>query len=316
MATPFNTAISRRTILHGSLAAGAGLMIGGWTPALAQDAPLTKPIPSSGERLPVIGIGTNAFGVTDTAEIAARREVLQNLPGLGGKVIDTASAYGRSEDVIGQLLEAIGNRDAMFLATKTPMTGDLAQGKAMLDSSFRRLRTDRIDLLQIHNFHGLDELLPLLAEYKQANKVRYIGITTSMPRQYPQMLAAMAKHRLDFIQVDYSIDSRESADRILPTAQDKGIAVLNNMPFGGRRGSLIPKLAAVPLPDFVKDYGVTSWPQLLLKYNVSHPAITAAIPGTTKLAHLHDNQQAGRGRLFDAATRRRIETHWETLGIS
>jgi aryl-alcohol dehydrogenase-like predicted oxidoreductase len=311
----FDTAISRRTLMQGSLAAGAGLALGGLAPAFAQGAPITKPIPSTGERLPVIGIGTNAFGVTDAADIAARKEVLRQLPLLGGKVIDTARGYGRSEEVIGQLLAELGNRDALFLATKTPMSGNPAEGKALLDESFRRLRTKRIDLLQIHNFHGLEELLPLFAEYKQAKRIRYIGITTSTPDQYPQMLAAMNRHKLDFIQVDYSIDSRESADRILPLAQEKGIAVLNNMPLGGRRGSLIPKLAHVPLPDFVKEHGVTSWPQLLLKYNISHPAITAAIPGTTKVSHLRDNQQAGRGRLFDAATRKRIEAHWATLAL-
>jgi aryl-alcohol dehydrogenase-like predicted oxidoreductase len=175
---------------------------------------------------------------------------------------------------------------------------------------------DRIDLLQVHNFNGIDQLLPLFNEYKQAGKIRYIGITTSTDDQYPQMLAAMNKHKLDFIQVDYSIDNRGSAEKILPLAQSKGIAVLNNMPLGGRRGNLIPKLAGKPLPDFVKDYGVTSWAQLLLKYNVSHPAITVAIPGMTKVQYLEDNQQAGRGRLFDAATRKRIEDHWDGLGIS
>lgn len=314
MDSPFEMPISRRTMMQGSAAAGAALMLDAGQ-AIAATAPaITKPIPSSGERLPVIGIGTNAFGVTDPADIASRKAVLDELPRLGGKVVDTARGYGESEVVIGRLIGQLGNRDRLFLATKTPMRGEAS--KAAVDESFKRLGTDRIDLFEVHNFHELDGFLPILNEYKQAKKIRYVGVTCSTDDQYPLMIAAMGRHRLDFIQVDYSIDNRGSDERILPMARDKGIAVLNNMPLGGRRGSLMPKLAGKPLPGFVKDHGVTSWAQLLLKYNVSHPAITAAIPGTTRATHLRDNQQAGRGRLFDAATRKRIEDHWATLGIA
>ena len=276
-------------------------------------AMITKAIPSSGELLPVVGLGTNQYSVSEPGEIAARRAVLDSFPKLGAKVVDTARAYGESEVVIGKLLEELGNRDQIFLATKTAIRGDVAPGDGELELSLQRLRTDRIDLLQVHNFNGLDALFPKFLEWKQAKKVRYVGITTSTDDQYPQMLAAMNELQLDFIQVDYSIDNRGSEERILPLARDKGIAVLVNVPLGGRRGSVLAKVKDKPLPAWAADYDVTSWAQLFLKYNISHPAVTAVIPGTTKIAHLEDNQLAGRGRLPDAAGRKRIEELWATL---
>jgi aryl-alcohol dehydrogenase-like predicted oxidoreductase len=275
--------------------------------------PITKAIPSTGEELPVIGLGTNAYGVSTEEEIATRREVLRHMSGLGGKVIDTARAYGESEAVIGRLFGELGNRNQYFLATKTPIRGDVQAGVGELDEALRRLRTDRIDLMQIHNFHELDTLFPRLREWKQAGKVRYIGVSTSSDHQYPQMLEAIRKLPLDFIQVDYSIDNRGSEEQILPAARDKGLAVLGNVPLGGRRGNVLPKVAHRPLPDWAAEMDATSWAQVLLKYNVSHPAITAVIPGTTKLAHLEDNQLAGRGRLPDAAMRKKLEEFWATV---
>jgi aryl-alcohol dehydrogenase-like predicted oxidoreductase len=274
---------------------------------------ITKAIPSTGEKLPVIGLGTNAYGVGTEEEIAARREVLKNMSALGGKVIDTARAYGESEAVIGRLLGELGNRERYFLATKTPIRGDVQAGVGELDEALRRLRTDRIDLMQIHNFHELDALFPRLREWKQAGKVRYIGVSTSSDDQYPQMLEAIRKLPLDFIQVDYSIENRGSEEQILPAARDKGLAVLCNVPLGGRRGNVLSKVANRPLPDWAAEIDATSWAQMLLKYNVSQPAITAVIPGTTKLSHLKDNQRAGRGRLPDAAMRKKIEEFWATV---
>lgn len=307
---------TRRTVLKSFLATSTALAIRNTVAGGAGDdeRPLiTKPIPSTGEKLPVIGIGTNAYGVTVEEEIATRRDVLQHMPALGGKVIDTARGYGESENVIGRLLAELGNRDRFFIATKTPISGDVQPGAGELDEALRRLRTDRIDLLQIHNFHQLDALFPRLREWKQAGKIRYIGVTTSTDDQYPQMLEAIRKLPLDFIQVDYSIDNRGSEEQILPAARDKGMAVLNNVPLGGRRDNLLAKLANRPLPDWAAEIEATSWAQLILKYNVSHPAITAAIPGTTNLAHLQDNQRAGRGRLPDAELRKRMEKYWESV---
>jgi aryl-alcohol dehydrogenase-like predicted oxidoreductase len=181
-----------------------------------------------------------------------------------------------------------------------------------LEQAFTRLQTQKLDLLQIHNFHGINELFPALLEAKKAGKVRYVGVTTSTDEQYPELTEALNTRKLDFIQVDYSIENQTS-EKILQLAKDKGVAVLINVPLGGRRGNLISKAAGKPLPDWAKEIDVTSWPQLLLKYVISHPAVTAVIPGTTKLTHLQDNQIAGRGRLPDAAFRKKIEQHWATI---
>ncbi len=307
--------ISRRSIMQGGLTAAVGLALG--EGAMAADAgslPLiTKEIPSSGEKLPVVGVGTNAYGVTAPEDIAARREVLKALSEVHGSVVDTARVYGESETVIGQLLADLGNRGKLFIATKTPMSGDMANGAAVLQDSFNRLRVDRVDLMQVHNFHGLDELMPVFQEWKKAGKIRYIGVTTSTDEQYPQMKTAMQKYPLDFIQVDYSIENRTAAAEILPLAQEKGMAVLVNVPLGGRRGNLLPKAAGKPLPDWASEIDVTSWPQFLLKYLIAHSAVTCVIPGMTKLTHLQDNLRAGRGRLPDAPMRKRMEQHWESL---
>lgn len=310
--------VSRRAVVQGGLAVGAGLMLGADLAfaAAPSDAPILRTIPSSGEKLPVIGIGTNAFGVTDPAEVASRKEVLRQMPGLGGKVIDTARGYGTSEEVIGRLLKELGNRDKFFLATKTPLpgpNGDVSGGKSVIDVSFERLQTDHIDLVEIHNFNGLDELMPHLREYKQAKKIRYIGATTSIDSQHEMLIDAMKKHKLDFIQVNYSIADRESADKVLPYALANGVAVLNNVPFGGRGRSLFPKVQGKPLPDFAKEFGAATWAQFMLKYNLSNPAITAVIPGTTEPSYLVDNQAAGRGVLPDAAMRKRMEDFWATI---
>ena len=311
--------LSRRAVVQGGLAVGASLALGPQLAfgAAAGGAPILRTIPSSGEKLPVIGIGTNAFGVTDPAEVANRKAVLQGMPAQGMKVVDTARGYGTSEEVIGRLVKEIGNRKDLFIASKTPLpgpNGDVSGGKAVLDVSFQRLQVDVIDLLEIHNFNGLDELMPHLLEYKQAKKIRYIGATTSVDNDHPRLIEAMKKHKLDFIQVNYSIADRESADAVLPYALANGVAVLNNVPFGGRGRSLFPKVQGKEIPAFAKELGITSWAQFMLKYNLSNPAITAAIPGTTEPAHLVDNAQAGRGALPDAATRKKMEDFWATLG--
>jgi aryl-alcohol dehydrogenase-like predicted oxidoreductase len=308
-----SSVLTRRTVLQSGIAAGVGIALSGAIAEAADLPQITKPIPSTGEKLPVVGLGTNQYSVTAPEEIAARREVLQNFPKLGAKVIDTARGYGESEVVIGNLLKELGNRDQIFLATKTPNRGDPVTGNGELELAFQRLQTDRIDLLQIHNFNGIEALFPKLLEWKQAKKVRYIGITTSTDEQYPQVLDALNKLKFDFLQIDYSIDNRGSEEKILPLAKEKGVAVLTNVPLGGRRGSVLTKVQGKPLPAWAADYDATSWAQLFLKYNISHPAVTAVIPGTTKLTHLKDNQLAGRGRLPDAAGRKKIEELWASV---
>lgn len=317
MSSVFDKPVSRRAVLQGGMAAGLAAAMGGPAAhAAAAELPLiTRPIPSTGEKIPVVGIGTNAYDVTSVEDLAARKEVLRNLPLLGGAIVDTARAYGKSEEVIGQLVAELGNRDKLFLCTKTPMNGDISNPKAAVDEAFKRLRTDYVDLVEIHNFNAIRELLPVLKEYKQAKKIRYIGATTSFEPQHAQLIDAMKQHPLDFIQVNYSIVDRASAKEVLPVARDRGVAVLNNVPLGGRRGSFMPALASKPLPAWAAEVDAMSWAQLLLKYNLSQPGITAVIPGTTILAHLQDNQRAARGRLPDAAFRKRLEDHWETLGL-
>ena len=303
---------SRRDVLRAGILGGVAAALHPALAPAADSAPILKAIPSSGEKIPVIGLGTNAYGVTDAAEIASRKEVLQRMSGLGGRVIDTAAAYGRSEEVIGELLAGLGNRKDYFLATKTPM-GSLGDMKAAMDQSFRRLRTDHIELLQVHNMNDSDKQLPAFAEYKQSKKIKYLGVTTSQDGHYDEMLRVMRAHKLDFIQVDYSIGNRSAEEKVLPLAQERGIAVLANVPLGGRRGSLISNLGDKPLPPWASELGATSWAQLLLKYVVSHPAVTCAIPGTTKLKHAEDNQAAGRGQLPDAAMRKKMEEFWATV---
>jgi aryl-alcohol dehydrogenase-like predicted oxidoreductase len=312
--------ISRRRALQAGIAAcvaaaapGAG---GVGTEPAGGASVVRKAIPSSGERLPVIGLGTNNYNVSSAEDLESRRDVLRRMADLGGTVIDTAPAYGRSEIVLGELMAELGNRDRFFLATKvTAPAGDAAQGRAMLDESFRRLRTPRIDLIQVHNLDGVDLLMPVLREARDAKRIRYVGVTTSNSAQYPRMLEVMRQHPLDFIQVDYSIDNRAAAEQVLPLARERGLAVLVNMPFGGRRsGNLFPRLAGRELPSWAADVGAASWAQLLLRYVVSHPAVTCAIPGTHRVAHLEDNLGAGRAELPDAGLRKRMEQYWDTLG--
>jgi aryl-alcohol dehydrogenase-like predicted oxidoreductase len=310
--------LSRREVITAGSAAAAAFVVSRSLPAWAQGpgAAITKPIPSTGERLPVIGLGTNAYSANSAEQMAPLREVLEHMPKVGGTLIDTARVYGRSEAVIGEILEGLGNRRQVFLATKTPIFGDFSSPDAVLDVSFKALRTPTIDLIQIHNMAGLKEMMPVFDKAKAAKRVRYIGMSTSEDNQYDGMMTAMRAYPLDFIQVDYSLGNRNAAEAVLALAQERKMAVLCNMPFGGRgRGaaSMFGKVKGVALPDWAKEIDAASWAQVFLKYVVSHPAVTAAIPGTTQRRNMEDNQGAGRGRLPDAAMRRRIEQFWDSL---
>lgn len=313
--------ITRRQFLETSAMATAGFSLCSLSSALSaaesrEALPLiTKPIPSSGEQIPVIGLGTNAYDVDSPEDLAPLREILELMPQLGGKVVDTARVYGRSEEVIGEIVEQLGNRNQLFIASKTPIRGPLGNPEEELLTSFQRLRVEKLDLMLIHNLHGLDELMPTYIRFREEGRLRYIGMSTSTDTQYKEQMAAMSRYPLDFIQVDYSIDNRNAADELLPLAQELGIAVMINVPFGGRRnaGDTFGRLADIPLPEWAAEFDARSWAQVLLKYVVSHPAVTVAIPGTTKVRHLRDNQAAGRGRLPDAAMRRRIEALWDSL---
>jgi aryl-alcohol dehydrogenase-like predicted oxidoreductase len=306
--------ISRRTALaiggRSALAlAGLGLVAPPGARALASGSAelVRRPIPSSGERIPVVGIGTaRRFDVGDSAEARAPLlEVLRELPRLGGTVVDTAPSYGAAETVIGDLVAQLGNRSALFIATKVGRgRAGGAAGLEEMRRSLARLRTERLDLLQIHNMAGVEEMLPVLREWKQAARIRYYGVTTSSARQHDALARLVQREALDFIQVDYAIDNRAVEARLLPLARDRGVAVLTNLPFG--RGRVFEALRRQPIPEWAATLGIASWAQFALKYVVSHPAVTCAIPGTARLAYLIDNLGAARGPLPDEATRRRM----------
>jgi aryl-alcohol dehydrogenase-like predicted oxidoreductase len=283
--------------------------------AAGPGALIQKRIPSSGESLPIVGLGTNNYSVSEPGDLAPRRRVIERFVELGGRVIDTAPAYGRSEVVVGDLVGELGKRDEIFLATKVTAPGDdVGAARLMIEQSFVRLRSERIDLLQVHNLDNATRLLPMLAELKRQERIRYFGITTSRTEQHDEMAQLMRAHPIDFIQVDYSIDNTAAADTVLPLAADRGIAVLVNMPFGGRReGNLFQRVHRDALPEWAIDAGIDSWAQFFLKFVVSHPAVTCAIPGTHRVEHLEDNIAAARGMLPDAPLRTRMAAYWDAL---
>jgi aryl-alcohol dehydrogenase-like predicted oxidoreductase len=274
---------------------------------------IERAIPSTGEKLSVVGMGTAVKYENPTPEqLTELRNVLKRFPELGGKVLDTAPSYGKAEVVVGDALAALGNRDRYFLATKVGRpAADRAAAMTMIESSFKRLRTDRLDLLQIWNVAAPDELAPVLHELKQAGRIRYTGITTSFKNSYAALEEAMKKHKLDFVQVDLAVDNRSAQERILPLAADLGMGVLVNLPFGRTR--VLPKVIGKPVPDWATEFDATTWPQILLKYIVSNPAVTCVIPGTDTVAYAEDNNAAARGRLPNAEMRKRIEKYFDEI---
>lgn len=309
---------TRRRLLQGAAISAAALALPGWSRMVhatqMSQSPISRMIPSSGELVPVIGLGTNNFGVDTAEEKAPLREVLRLLAQTGNRIVDTAPAYRNSESVLGELIEELGIRDRLFLATKVTAPGDnVAAAIEQLEASFRHLRTDVIDMMKVHNLIGAEAILPTLAEWKAAGRVRYIGITTSSNAQHEEAAALLRRHKLDVVQVNYSVDDRTAENTVFPAAQERGAAVLLNMPMGGRRGSLFGRVRDVPLPEWAAEFGAASWAQLFLKYAISHPAVTAALPGTTKPGNLTDNLGAGHEPLPDAEQRRRIEAFWDGL---
>ena len=294
----------RRRLL---LAGAAGLLLP-HVPAAAQPARLLrKKIPSSGEEVPVIGLGTaRRYEDAGSAEDAARRrETLARFAALGASVIDTAPVYGDAERVVGALLGELKLRDRLFLATKVSTSGGREAGVQQIEGSFKRLGTPRIDLIAVHNLRGTEIHLATLRELKQAGRIRYVGITTSFDRQYADFEAVMRREKLDWIQVDYALDNREAGDRILPLAAARGMAVMVNLPFG--RGRLFRAVQGKTLPLWAAEFDARTWPQFFLKYIVSHPAVTCAVPGMARPEYVEDNLGAARGMLPDAAQRRRME---------
>jgi aryl-alcohol dehydrogenase-like predicted oxidoreductase len=309
---------SRRELLRTGTLAGLGTML--THSLLAADATslplITKKIPSSGQAIPAMGLGTNAFHDPANTEL---RDLLLRMEQLGGKVIDTAAMYGQSEAVIGQDLAQLGIREQMFIATKfnaagaTRWGGDDISGQASFERSLMRLKTDHVELLMAHFLDSVEPLMPLLQQLKKAGKTRYIGITTVNEQEHPRLIEYMRKYPIDFVQVDYSLGNREAASSVLPVAIERKIAVMIAVPLGGRRGSLLEQASGHELPGWAADIDVSSWSQFFLKYVISHPAVTCAIPGSSKVQHLEDNQIAGHGRVPDAAFRNRMEQYWDKL---
>lgn len=310
---PNNLSASRREILKAGLAVAAATLAP--RPALSQtQVPLlTRPVPATGIRLPVVGIGTNRYRSGDPAYVARLRDTLAAFARLGGKVIDTAPSYGDSERVIGDILGESGMRERLFLATKLDRDS-IADGRERLAASFEALRTRRLDLVQLHSLRGADTLLPLLRERQAAGAIDHVGITTSSSSQYAELETIMRRERLDFIQVDYAVGNRLAAERLLPLAADRGMAVLVNLPFG--RGAQFRAVGSRPLPDWAAAIDCSSWAQIFLKYVLSHPAVTCAIPGSTQVAHVEDNLGAARGRLPDASQRQTIARYFDAIADS
>lgn len=310
--------LTRREIVKLGAAAGAAAaidprtLVGRGVLSGRIEGPRTRPIPSTGERIPVVGIGTARrydVGISE-AERQPLKDTLEVFRELGGTVVDTAPSYGNAETVVGDLVHELGIRNELFFSTKVRTEGR-DEGLAEIDRSFARLQTDTFDLLQVHNLVDTGTQLATLREMKEAGRIRYIGITTSSGRQYEEFAAVMRRETLDFIQVNYSLASRDAADEILPLAADRGMAVLANLPYG--RGRLFSAVGDRPLPDWAAEFDCESWGQFFLKYILGHPAVTCVIPGTAKPSYAADNMGAAMGGLPDAAMRKRMEEFYDSL---
>jgi diketogulonate reductase-like aldo/keto reductase len=298
--------VNRRDVVKTLLVAGTGAALG--VPLLrAEDGAkmLTRPVPKSGEAIPVIGLGTSrVFDVgSGETDVAPLRGVLEALAAGGGRVVDSSPMYGRAEDVVGEIVSAAGLRDKLFLASKVWTTGHDA-GVAQIEASFKRMKTDRIDLMQVHNLVDLDTQLATLRKLKQAGRIRYVGVSHWNESAHADLEKVLRNEDLDFVQLNYSIVERQAEARLLPLAIERKVAVLANRPF--TQGNLFAKVKGKPLPDWAASFGAASWGQFFLKFVISHPAVTCAIPATNKAEHMRDNLAAGFGPLPDQATRERM----------
>ena len=314
MANEGEHAFSRAAVLR--MAAGLALGLGASGCGQASDAAtaaapapsslprmLTRPIPSSGEALPVVGCGTWQTFDRPEGERAPLVDVLRVLFEAGGSVIDSSPMYGRSEAAVGDVLGRMRANDRAFLATKV-WTQGRAAGAAQMEASARLMGDPVIDLMQVHNLVDTRTHLDTLAGWKREGRVRYVGVTHYTESAYDQLEAVLRAERLDFVQLNFAADDRAAEARLLPLAQARGVAVVVNQPFGG--GGLLRRLSGRPLPPFAGELGATSWAQLLLKFCLGQPAVTCVIPGTGRPEHMRDNVKAGAGPMADAGMRERI----------
>jgi aryl-alcohol dehydrogenase-like predicted oxidoreductase len=265
----------------------------------------SRPIPRTGERLPVVGVGTwQTFDVGPNApERAELRDVLRQLAQYGGSVIDSSPMYGQAERVAGDLTSELGLRDRLFFATKV-WTRGREEGIRQMEQSFRLLRTERMDLMQVHNLVDVDTHKKTLDQWKADGRIRYMGITHYHSGAYRDLERLIRTKEFDFVQVNFSMAEREAEERVLPLCVDTGTAVLINRPFAG--ADLFGRVKGMKLPAWAAEIDCASWGQFFLKWILGHSAVTCVIPGTRRTAHLVDNVQAGMGRLPDAATRKRM----------
>ena len=294
------------------LAMGVGALVSGTTRANARQAMLVKSIPSSGERIPAIGMGSSVtFNVGDDASARAQRaELLRAFFRLGGGMLDSSPMYGSSEAVIGDGLRRLGRPPGLFAATKV-WTSSGEDGPAEIEESRGLWGVERFDLVQVHNLLAWEAHLETLFEMKRQGAVRYVGITTSHGRRHADLETIMRAWPIDFVQATYNIRDREVEQRILPLAAERGIAFIANRPF--QRGGLIDAAKRHPLPAWAQDIDCADWAAFLLKFIVSHPAVTCAIPATTRIDHLTENMAAMHGRLPDPQTRQRMIDYVEGL---
>lgn len=303
---------TRREWLLGMAGAGGLLALDPRICRAAEAKPITRAIPRTGERLPLIGLGSSATfaRAASSEDVSALRTVLAKMVELGGTVFDTAPGYGASEEVAGQIAQELGIGSKLFWATKLNVAGrgggaaDPDAARRQLETSFRRIGKPVIDLIQVHNMGDVRTQLPILREYKDKGRVRYIGVTTTFANQYDEMVRVMRNEPIDFIGTDYAIDERHAESTILPLAQDRGIAVLVYAPFGRTR--LWQRVKGREVPQWAREFDASTWAQFFLKYVGSHPAVTAITPATSRAANMADNMGGAIGRLPDAATRKRM----------
>ena len=295
-----------------SVAMGAGLVFPWSGETFATTDQIRKKIIKSGEELPVIGMGTSrTFDVSGDAELLARlQQVTQTFFDMGGNMIDSSPMYGSAEEMLGQLLPKVTSTSSLFAATKVWIDGQ-QQGIEQMEQSRQKWGVKNFDLMQIHNLVDWKTHLKTLQQMKTDGKIRYIGITTSHGRSHDQLENILKKHDFDFVQLSYNIANRDVESALLPIAQEKGISVIVNRPY--QRGYLFTKVKGKPLPPWAQEFDCNSWGQYFLKYIVSHPAVTCAIPATTKVKHMKDNMLAGRGRLPTAKQRDQMLRYFESL---
>jgi aryl-alcohol dehydrogenase-like predicted oxidoreductase len=294
-----------------TLTAGAGAAVAlERTQLLAQQRLVTRAIPSTGEQIPMVGLGSSATfaQVAKAADVAAIGAVFKAMVDGGGTVFDTAPGYGASEDVSGRVVNDLSLADKIFWATKVNVArggaADPGAARKQIEQSFARIKRAKIDLIQVHNLGDVPTQLPILKELKQQGRVRYIGVTTTFDQQYQELIDIMRRESLDFIGVDYAVDAREVEQAILPLAQERKIAVMAYQPFGRTR--LWNRVGDRPVPDYAKEFDATTWAQFFIKFVASHPAVTVVTPATSQAKNMTDNLGGGRGRMPNAEMRKRM----------